>query len=246
MIIIPDVHGRSFWKEYVKGHEEEDIIFLGDYLDPYGYEGILCKDAIENFKEILKFKKAHMDNVTLLLGNHDFGGYVNDEMPKCRYDYNNAPIIINLFKENIKLFSLIAFRIINDKKVSFSHSYIGSRWLNYLEELKDKSVDEVADILNNAVKHDNQDLLTKCLYIVGRARGGWGLFGSVVWADVCEADYIANSPEGIDYQIFGHSQQEYLPIITDEYACLDVRQGFTLTDSGELINENLNVKKQIV
>ena len=50
MIIIPDVHGRSFWKEYVKGHEEEDIIFLGDYLDPYGYEGIHCKDAIENFR----------------------------------------------------------------------------------------------------------------------------------------------------------------------------------------------------
>ena len=42
------------------------------------------------------------------------------------------------------------------------------------------------------------------------------IINNVVWSDVCEADYIANSPEGIDYQIFGHSQQEYLPIITNK------------------------------
>ena len=27
MIIIPDIHGRSFWKDAVKGHENEKIIF---------------------------------------------------------------------------------------------------------------------------------------------------------------------------------------------------------------------------
>ena len=72
MIIIPDIHGRTFWKDCVKGHENEEIIFLGDYLDPYPAEWITRKEAILNFQEILEFKKAHMNNVILLLGNHDF------------------------------------------------------------------------------------------------------------------------------------------------------------------------------
>ena len=55
VLIFPDIHGRQFWKEAIKKFPKDQypnlkIIFLGDYLDPYGYEGILCKDAIENFK----------------------------------------------------------------------------------------------------------------------------------------------------------------------------------------------------
>jgi hypothetical protein len=35
-----------------------------------------------------------------------------------------------------------------------------------------------------------------------------------------------------DYQVFGHSQQEEHPIITKEFACLDCRKAFLLTDEG--------------
>jgi len=70
-IIIPDIHGRSFWKEAVKGHENDNIVFLGDHLDPYSFEGITPSQAQNSLEEIIEFKKAHMDNVVLLLGNHD-------------------------------------------------------------------------------------------------------------------------------------------------------------------------------
>ena len=40
-VIIPDVHGRKFWRSAVQGHEEDKIIFLGDYVDPYDWEEIL-------------------------------------------------------------------------------------------------------------------------------------------------------------------------------------------------------------
>ena len=41
MIIIPDVHGRTFWRQAVNEYlGKEHILFLGDYLDPYAYEGI--------------------------------------------------------------------------------------------------------------------------------------------------------------------------------------------------------------
>ena len=66
-IIIPDVHGRRFWRGAVKGNEEEKIIFLGDYVDPYNCEGILPGEAYDGLIDILEFKKAHPDNVVLLL-----------------------------------------------------------------------------------------------------------------------------------------------------------------------------------
>ena len=39
-IIIPDVHGRDFWRETVKTYINTNVvfIFLGDYLDPYPHE----------------------------------------------------------------------------------------------------------------------------------------------------------------------------------------------------------------
>lgn len=73
IIVIPDIHGREFWKEAVRGHEKESIVFLGDYVDPYTYEGIEQEKGLEMLEQVIEFKKDHMDNVTLLLGNHDLG-----------------------------------------------------------------------------------------------------------------------------------------------------------------------------
>ena len=60
-IIIPDVHGRPFWRTAVKGQEGEKIIFLGDYVDPYDWEGILPGEAFKELKDIIEFKKEHPD-----------------------------------------------------------------------------------------------------------------------------------------------------------------------------------------
>lgn len=66
-----DIHGRKFWKKPCENIEPYDkVIFLGDYLDPYGFEGISIEECIPNFKEILELKKNNMDKVVLLLGNH--------------------------------------------------------------------------------------------------------------------------------------------------------------------------------
>lgn len=35
ILVIPDLHGRGFWKEPCNNWEGK-IIFLGDYHDPYG------------------------------------------------------------------------------------------------------------------------------------------------------------------------------------------------------------------
>ena len=41
ILVLPDVHGRLFWKEPVQKYIDvvDRVVFLGDYLDPYGDEG---------------------------------------------------------------------------------------------------------------------------------------------------------------------------------------------------------------
>ena len=130
MIILPDIHGRTFWKDAVKGHEEDEIIFLGDYLDPYFEEDISCVDALDNFKEIIEFKKAHKNNVVLLLGNHDGHYFINDIITSTRRDYFNAREIGSLFFDNRELFQLCYEKNIGGKRVLFSHAGILRDWAN--------------------------------------------------------------------------------------------------------------------
>ncbi len=67
ILIIPDVHGRAFWRETVDRHPSLPVVFLGDYLDPYARENITPEEALANFKDIIAFKQANKDRVTLLI-----------------------------------------------------------------------------------------------------------------------------------------------------------------------------------
>lgn len=99
ILIVSDVHGRKFWhkaKEMINNVDK--VVFLGDYLDPYSYEGVSRLDAIKEFREIIKFKEDNPDKVILLLGNHDCA-YCFDFGSASRYDYSNESIIKKLFGE---------------------------------------------------------------------------------------------------------------------------------------------------
>ena len=64
MLIIPDTHGRTFWKECVETKRENEIVvFLGDYLEPYSnsIENISHKEAYQNLIEIIDYKKSHKE-----------------------------------------------------------------------------------------------------------------------------------------------------------------------------------------
>ena len=63
ILIVPDIHGRKFWKEPCSNVDKyEKIIFLGDYLDPYTWrEDISKDDAIDNFKEIISFARENKE-----------------------------------------------------------------------------------------------------------------------------------------------------------------------------------------
>lgn len=70
-LIIGDIHGRMKWKNIISNEIYDRIIFVGDYFDTHDKD-YSTNRQIENFKEIIAFKKANMDKVVLLIGNHDY------------------------------------------------------------------------------------------------------------------------------------------------------------------------------
>lgn len=238
IILIPDVHGRTFWKEAVE-QTCDKIIFLGDYLDPYGYEGITEENAIANLEDILKFVENRKD-CKLLLGNHDCG-YIWSDVCSSRRSRLYATDISHMFKENFDKFDL-AYQIEQcDKKFLISHAGIHKKWLDIIIDelgINSKNIN-IPNLLNNWLhcnEYDKEYFLGMYSYFRGRFGGD---FGSCIWADVREwSSELDNRNENEKlgyYQIFGHTQLEEDPIIQDTFACIDVRRYFIL-ENGQLID----------
>ena len=104
ILIIPDVHGRTFWKDALDDIEDYDkVIFLGDYLDPYPGEGIKFVEAMEVLSSIVQLKVENLDKVVLLLGNHDlhyFNPLYRDKAMCWRYDEEYAEMAEEYFDMN--------------------------------------------------------------------------------------------------------------------------------------------------
>lgn len=133
VLIFPDIHGRTFWKEALNKFPKEDypnlkIIFLGDYLDPYtGYESITSEDAFVNFEEILDYASKD-DRIIMLIGNHDWHYFVN--LDTCRMDHARKRNIEHMFVENMSRFRLTYTIELDGCKYLFSHAGITQKWLN--------------------------------------------------------------------------------------------------------------------
>lgn len=146
-LIMPDIHGRSFWKDAINKYPKEEypnlkIIFLGDYLDPYiDYDKISQETAYDNFIEILNYANND-DRVILLIGNHDWHYFVS--LDTCRLDMKRYEKIKKLFIDNLHKFRLTYQTEINNQKYIFSHAGITQTWLNdisYLAQIRVKNME---------------------------------------------------------------------------------------------------------
>lgn len=232
MIIIPDVHGRVFWKDAVK--EDEKVVFLGDYVDPYPREGISLEDAIKNLEEIIEYKKSNPYNTILLLGNHDFM-YLDSKHNEisCRHDYINEPKITKLLMTP-SIFQMSHTMEISGITYIFSHAGILQDWVNKHPEIFEKGISliDVAKLTNNLYQKGDSNFI-KSLLDISYFRGGDNLYGSMIWSDLRERTTVEENT-GI-YQIFGHTQLKDNPIIEKSFADLDCRRAFRLDEkTGEL------------
>jgi len=121
ILIIPDIHGRTFWKVAIDSGEYGKVIFLGDYVDPYEREGISVSMALNNFNEIIALKEQYPDKVILLLGNHDLHYYSEhycELAQSSRYSHKAAITLQRLFQEKKNLFQLVWETDLDGKTIS--------------------------------------------------------------------------------------------------------------------------------
>ena len=232
ILCIGDIHGRNFWKKAVEENMDkvDRIIFLGDYLDPYPWEGITRKEAISNFQEIIGFKSENRDKVVLFVGNHDLA-YIDKKnyIVRSRYDSSNARHIEEMFRSHRSFFQLAHEELIGDKRYLFTHAGLQIGWYKKHEKL-------IGELTVNGMNHllDIPNGI-KALCEASWSRGGWDQFGSIVWNDVTDCGSHVNDELPWDRQVFGHSQQDEHPIITDTHVCLDCRKAFILNDDGGFV-----------
>ncbi len=235
MIVIPDIHGRTFWKSAVAlAQPGEKIVFLGDYLDHYdgevdavSGETITSQSALLNFKDILRFKKENADRVVLLLGNHDTEYFLDTSA--CRQYFNYMMTIADLFTQNGDMFKLGYYCTINGQDFTFSHSCILEKWAKSVPELSEcNTPQEVIDRISQL----KGSQLTLALNKIGFDRYGHDAYGSMIWADVKEAikclcdDWL----ETVTFQVFGHSERKDGPIIREMFAMLDCHHAFRIRE----------------
>ncbi len=232
LIVIPDVHGRKFWREAIKGNENKAIVFLGDYLDPYSSEGVSYEDAFNEFNDILAFKKEHPDNVTLLLGNHDMG-YLKQSICRVRQDYERRDQYRKLLLDDIALFDIVAIEQFGEQSVLLSHAGIRMEWVNnnrWLFNLNDFRPEVLNELFHDECRRED---LYLALADVSSYRGGMKDAGSVIWADAREFIYGYDELPGY-FQIFGHTLHRGGAWRIDGHLwCLDCAKAFKIGLSQE-------------
>jgi predicted phosphodiesterase len=241
ILIIPDIHGRRFWKHPVEKYIDkvDKIVMLGDIGDPYNdetTEPIPWEQVSSNFEEIIKLKRDNPDKVVLLLGNHD-EHYRNEYYARLatstRYDRIHSRQLFDLFNhDNYNLFKICHEEIINDRRIVFSHAGITNYWL---ESAKIKNDETMVDKINHL--EDSNKGIAK-LAIIGKYRTWLGeKTGSPLWCDLRE--FISNERPSNFYQIFGHTKLRKGEIVSKEdFSCVDSRIAFMIDDDFKITKIN--------
>ena len=240
-LIIPDVHGREFWKapvDYTLQSTDAHLVFLGDYHDPYPYEFQDEKidyhqRSVDNFKQIIELKKTYPSRITLLIGNHDCGYAIGDDICSSRMDRRHRRELEDLFQDNRELFQIAEECDIAGKHIVFSHAGILKGWAELcFGDLCNDPDFNVVDNLNNAWLTSNWGILNALAdYNSYRGYAGY-LYGSPVWSDI--RSWVRVTPEEtFGFNIVGHTQLER-QLVLDTIADLDCRKAFYLDDQGVL------------
>ena len=249
VLVIPDIHGRKFWRKAIADNIGlvDKVIFLGDYLDPYGNEiednpelmecehSYDARNLLKMLEDIIELKKKEPKKYILLTGNHTDSYIWSKFNAATRTDYRHWEGYHKFFSQNLNLFNLVW----TEGNCIFSHAGISEEWSEVFAvryNIEFKSLLGVAKILQNIPVDEihNSETLISLLGMISFYRGGNYNHGSCEWADIREHMNIKESTsdniisfvkeEGI-YQIFGHTQVK-VPLFSNNWACLDCRRAF--------------------
>lgn len=256
VLVIPDIHGETFWKEPVQKYidQVDKIVFLGDYLDPYRqFEDEYSPDTVfNNMMDIVNLKLINKDKVVLLKGNHDFHYTSKRAMELAcasRCDKRNWHKFNNLFNDYDDLFKLAHLESIKGITYLFSHAGITTYWINKVNAKLWKMNDREVSIADQAIIDKINDLEydlegQNMLAIIGEYRTIIGeKTGSILWADIEEHAFpVAPKAYGLNkvFQVFGHSRLDSNKADMIEF------NNIVLVDSQQCFMIDDNIKEKII
>lgn len=219
VIVISDLHGRAVWKEIVSKENNADIyVFMGDYFDS---KIIPAQQQKDNFKDIIAFKKANIDKVILLTGNHSFHYLRGNKKHYTGYQSLHAidiqELLHSALDENLLQMCFVFENFL------FSHAGVTKTWC------KENNIDfnNIEQSINNLFKYQPNAFE----FTTGDKMEQYGdeFCQTPIW--VRPKSLLQDKVDGFIY-IVGHTAQDSL-ITTGEVILTD-----TLGTSGEYLEIN--------
>ena len=160
LVAIGDIHGRDIWKQIVaKEHDADEFVFVGDYFDSFTVKG---PDQINNFLDIIEFKKQSKVPVILLIGNHDHHYYPGvDDSGTSGYQTLLAPSIKYVVNEN-KQYLQAAYQV---GEFVFTHAGLSSEWLD--DSIEGWNADNLAMYVNDLFYYQPNKIVYRSYKQVG-------------------------------------------------------------------------------
>jgi hypothetical protein len=228
IVAVGDTHGRSKWKEIVNVEKDFDkFIFIGDYFDAKD-GGYSANRQIENFKDIVEFKRNNPDKVILLIGNHDFHylNGVNEEYSSFQWSYRKD---INDVLQPVVDEGLIQM-CYQYNKYFFSHAGITKTWCNNNNINSNNLVNDI----NNLFRDD----VTRFRFTMGEndSYGGNDVTQPPIW--VRPQSLVKDMVDGI-ICVVGHTQVKEVTVMEENNLILIDCLG---TNDDYLVIENDKIK----
>lgn len=131
-LVLGDFHSRiEVFKTIYETENPDDVIILGDYVDPH--EPISDSQQKAALEELLRIKSEHTKGEFILLfGNHDFHYYYDNPWIErySGYSYARAKWATSLYKELLNKGILQTIYIDETNKTIYSHAGITNTWLS--------------------------------------------------------------------------------------------------------------------
>jgi hypothetical protein len=194
-LAIGDVHGRDFWKYYIK-EDFTEFYFVGDYFDSFDLPFIR---QYRNFRELCE--RAREDRrIKLCLGNHDYHylGKVTGQQ-YSGYQDKHCYEIYQILEQNIDLLKVV---YVTEDNYIISHAGV-SEW--FMKRMKKAGYTTVEDI-NTAFAGDRN-----ILNFNGRNPFGDDVTQSPIWI---RPDSLEKQPVAGYNQIVGHTPVGAIKTVT--------------------------------
>lgn len=188
-LIIPDQHGRNYWKKFgdlpeifeqeaFYGYDVplikpkfDKYIFLGDYCDSFTKDSTEIKN---NLIDVIKFKKYYPDHVILLWGNHEIHYLYSAQKHGCS---GFRPLMWFDLNEIFRKYRLLFQYAYQYDNYLFTHAGVHKGWYEYRFKFFDDQK-TLGDSLNWGFEQNLEEM-----FDVGHIRGGMQKVGSPLWVD---------------------------------------------------------------